>query len=245
MPKSDKQVSDVNTAGEGTIWTHVNELRKRLLWVVIGLVVFVGLSFLVVEPLLNFLARPIGASKLQAIEITENISSMMRIVLLSGFILSLPFTFYQIYAFAAPGLTAREKLWVYIAIPAATILFLAGTAFSYFVMLPTALPFLTTLLGVETTPRLSSYIAFVTQLIFWTGLVFETPLIIYILAKLKLVSSKVLIKQWRIALVVIAIAAAVITPTGDPVNMGLLMLPLLFIYFFSAFLAWIARRNEI
>ncbi len=233
------------SAAEGSIWYHVDELRKRLVLIVIGFVIGVCVSFFFAQYLLDFLARPVGGvSKLQAIEITENINSLVRITMLSGFILSLPFSIYQIYSFVGPGLTGREKRWVFLSIPFATVLFLTGASFAYFVMLPTALPFLVGMLGVETIPRLSSYIAFVTQMIFWIGMAFEAPLFMYILAKIKLISASVMLKQWKIAIVVIAILAAVITPTGDPVNMGLLMVPLLFIYFFSALLAWFARRNE-
>ena len=100
-------------------------------------------------------------------------------------------------------------------------------------MLPTAIPFLISFLGVTTTPRISNYIQFVTTLMFWVGVSFETPLVIFLLAKMRLVTAGALIRQWRIAIVVIAVLAAVITPTGDPVNMALLMAPLMALYLFN------------
>lgn len=225
------------------IWDHVGELRKRLFRAVIGLLVTTVISFSTATYLLKILAEPIGGlDRLQSIEITENMSVFMRVSLLSGFIIALPWILYQLLAFIIPGLTKTEKRWVLSAIPLATLLFLTGVAFSYFVMLPAAIPFLTNFLGIPTTPRLANYVSFMTNLMFWIGIAFEAPLLMFVLAKLKIVSAKALLNQWRIAIVVIAVMAAFITPTVDPINMGLLMLPLFFIYLLSALFAWIARR---
>jgi sec-independent protein translocase protein TatC len=111
-------------------------------------------------------------------------------------------------------------------------------------MLPTALPFLISFMGITTTPRLINYFNFVTNLLFWVGICFEAPLVVFILAKLGLVTAGGLLKHWRIAIVVIAIVAAVVTPTADPVNMGLLMLPLTVLYLLSVLFAMIARREK-
>ena len=244
---------EINTAAAKTgeegrqmsIWEHVNELRKRLFRAVIGLVLTTTISFSIASKLLEMLAVPIGGlDKLQSIEITENMGVYMKVSLLSGFIFALPYILYQLLAFIMPGLKPGEKRWVIMAIPMATLLFVTGVAFSYFIMLPATIPFLTNFLGISTTPRLSNYFNFMTNLMFWIGVAFEAPLVVFVLAKLRLVSAKALLKQWRIAIVVIAVMAALITPTVDPVNMGLLMLPLFLIYLLSAILAWLARRNE-
>jgi sec-independent protein translocase protein TatC len=244
---------EINTAAAKTgeedrqmsIWEHVNELRKRLFRAVIGLVLTTTISFSIASKLLEMLAVPIGGlDKLQSIEITENMGVYMKVSLLSGFIFALPYILYQLLAFIMPGLKPGEKRWVIMAIPLATLLFVTGVAFSYFIMLPATIPFLTNFLGISTTPRLSNYFNFMTNLMFWIGVAFEAPLVVFVLAKLRLVSAKALLKQWRIAIVVIAVMAALITPTVDPVNMGLLMLPLFLIYLLSAILAWLARRNE-
>ena len=220
---------------------HVLELRKRLLWALVGVAVGVIIAFNLTTFFLDILTRPIGGlENLLSIEVTENIAVYMRISLLGGFIISLPFVLYQLIGFITPALEPKEKRWLYIAIPFATTLFLAGVFFTYFVMLPTAIPFLVSFLGVKTTPRLSSYINFVTSLVFWVGVAFETPLVIFLLAKLHLITAQALLKQWRVAVVVIAFLAAIITPTGDPINMSILMAPLLVLYFFSILLASLA-----
>jgi sec-independent protein translocase protein TatC len=220
---------------------HVKELRMRLLWSLVGVAVGVIISFNLTNFFLDLLTVPIGGlDKLLSIEVTENLAVFMRVSLLAGFIIALPFVLYQLLAFITPGLHPRERRWLFLSIPFATLLFLAGVFFTYKVMLPTAIPFLISFLGVTTTPRLSNYIQFVTSLMFWVGVSFETPLVIFLLAKMHLVTAGALIRQWRIAIVVIAVLAAVITPTGDPVNMSILMAPLLALYLISILLAWFA-----
>ena len=223
------------------VWSHIGELRARLLRAMIALVITTVISFMFADEIIRFLAIPIGGiQNLLAIEVTENMGVFMRVSLLSGFIFALPFIVYQILAFVIPGLNENERKWIYLAIPVACFLFLSGVAFANFVMLPTAVPFLVGFLGTPTTPSISSYINFVTNLLFWLGLAFEAPLVVFILAKLHLVTSKGLLKQWRVAIVIIAVLAAVISPTVDPVNMGLVMLPLFGLYLLSVLFATFA-----
>jgi len=224
-------------------WDHVEELRHRLLVVVSVLGVTTISSLVFSERLINFLALPIGSlQNLQSIEVTENISVVMRVALLSGVILSMPVILYEFMAFVLPGLKSNEKRWLYVVIVFGTLLFLAGVAFAYFVMLPASVKFLIELLAVETKPRLSNYINFITNLLFWIGMGFQLPLIIYALARFKLVTAGTLAKKWRYGVVIIAVVAAVITPTVDPVNMALLMIPLIVLYWLSVFMAYLAAK---
>ncbi len=237
---------DLETQEEGamTIWEHLNELRKRLFIGVVAMVVTSALSFAFAEQIIGVLATPMGGiQNFLSIEVTENLSVYMRVSLLSGFIFALPIILYELLAYIMPGLTDTEQKWVLISIPFATLLFLAGVAFTYFVILPTSIPFLLSFLGIKTTPRPSFYIEFVTGLMFWIGVLFEMPLVMFMLAKLGLVTAGFLMRGWRYAMVIIAVAAAVITPTSDPINMGLLMAPLIVLYFLSVGLAAIAGRD--
>jgi len=224
------------------LYPHFQELRSRLLKALIALIICVLISFLFTDRIIDFLVIPIGGlQNLQSIEVTENISVFMRVALLSGFILALPIIAYQIVAFVVPGLEPNEKRWLFTSIPFIVILFLGGVAFTYFIMLKAAIPFLIGFLGVQTVPRLSNYMSFVTNLMFWVGVSFESPLVILILAKFHIVNARLLIKGWRIALVASAALAAVITPTTDPANMGLLMAPLMGLYLLSILLAFLVR----
>jgi sec-independent protein translocase protein TatC len=158
--------------------------------------------------------------------------------------MAIPIITYQLLMFVLPGLTTRERRYVLTAMPAITLLFLVGAAFAWFIMTPPALGFLQSFEADIFKPEWTAelYLAFVTALVFWMGVAFETPLIFFVLSLLGLVGPGVLIKHWRIAVVVAAIAAAVITPTVDPVNMFMVMGPLLILYALSIVLVTIGRR---
>ena len=228
-----------------SILSHVNELRKRLLISVIALAVATVIGFVFSRQLAEVLAGPIGGlSAMKSIDVTENVTAFMKISLLAGVVLALPIVVYEIFAFVLPGLKPNERKWVWFMIPLATLFFAAGVVFAYFVLLPTALPFFLNFMGIATAPRPSTYFGFVLNLLFWVGLAFELPLIVFLLARIGLVTSKQLARQWRIAILIIAILAAFITPTPDPVNMGLMMIPLCALYLISILFAVAAGHNR-
>jgi sec-independent protein translocase protein TatC len=225
---------------------HINALRKHLLRSVIVIIITTAISFLFIHEILSYLAKPMsgGINELIAIDVTENVGTVMRVTLLSGFTLALPYVIFEIWLFIAPALRVRSRIKGLIAIPAAIFLFIGGMAFAFYVMLPTALPFLFNFMGLSTQPRPSSYYNFVTLIMFWIGVTFEFPLVIYVLANLGLIQAKSLASSWRLAIVIIAVLAAAITPTVDPVNMGLVMVPMIILYFISIGLAYIAQRGR-
>ncbi len=142
---------------EMTIWDHLNELRRRLFTAVIALAIMTAASFLVANRFIDILAEPVGGlQNLQAIQVTENVGVFMRVALMGGVILSMPVIVYELLLFILPGLTDKERKWVYIAVPFASLLFFGGVLFSFKVMLPRAIPFLTTFLGVLTRPSISN-----------------------------------------------------------------------------------------
>jgi sec-independent protein translocase protein TatC len=235
----------VEKTQEMTIWQHLDELRKRLLYSLIVLIAAVAICVVFADQLIEIIVMPIGGlENLLSIQITENIGVYFRVTLLAGFILSLPFLLTQLYLFVSPGLTLKERKWLKIAVPFALILFCGGAVFAYYVMLPAAIPFLVEFPGPDVLPKWQDYVNFVTNLIFWVGLSFETPLLMYVLAKFGIISAKDLARQWRIAIIAIAVIAAVATPTPDPINMALLMAPLFALYLLGILLAAFARRKE-
>ncbi len=228
------------------ILVHLDALRKHLFRAVAALALCTALAFTFFEQILGFLTRPLagGISSLVAIEVTEPIGTVMKVSLLAGIAIAFPYVALEVWLFIAPGLSRKARIWGLLAIPIATFFFLGGMAFAYYAMLPTALPFLLNFMGINTIPRPSSYVSFVTALMFWLGVFFEFPLVIFLLAKMGLVRASFLVKQWRLAVVIIAVIAAAITPTVDPVNMSLVMGPMLSLYFFSILLAKIAQPRE-
>ena len=227
------------------LWEHVNDLRKHLFRAVVFLALTTVISFFFASYIIDYLAVPIGGiNHLQAIEVTEPIGVFMKVALFSGFALALPFIAFELWLFIVPGISRRSAMMGYIAIPAVVIFFVAGMAFAFYVMVPTALPFLLNIMGIPTLPRPASYISFTVGLMFWVGIVFEFPLIIFVLANVGLVKADMLIKQWRLAIVVIAVIAAAITPPVDPISMSMVMFPMIGLYFLSIGLAKIAQRRR-
>ena len=238
---------EVSPLGEvfGAMEEHIVELRRRTITAVAGLILAVIICFFFSEPIMNFLCRPIGGmNSLTAIEITENVSSVFDVALLSGFILSFPLIAYEVFAFVLPGLKSAEKAALFRFLPPVVVFFLLGISFAFFIVLPAAIPFLTAFMGIRTEVRPSDYISFSTNLIFWVGIMFEMPVILYIAARLQIIRSEQLLKNWRQAVVICAVLAMLITPTVDPVNMLLLMVPLIALYFLSFFAVKLAEKNN-
>jgi sec-independent protein translocase protein TatC len=223
------------------MWNQVETLRMHLLRAVLALAFAVIASFWVAQDLMEYFAAPVGGlEKLQAIQVTEEVGVFMRVAMSVGIAIAFPYIAFEMWLFAAPGLKPRERKLGLIGIPLATILFLTGMAFTFYILLPAALPFLGGFTRITQFWTAHEYFSFVTGLMFWIGIFFEFPLVIYVLTAMGLVQPKVLGDQWRLAVVIISILAAAITPTIDPVNMGLVMLPMILLYFISIGLSYIA-----
>jgi sec-independent protein translocase protein TatC len=247
----DRPISEAITtiaAEPKALLEHIDDLRKHILHALVGLAISVGVSFIFTQQVVDFLARPIGGlNKLQAIEVTETVGVFMRVSLLCGFALALPYIALELWLFAAPALRPRAKMIGLFSIPLVMVFFTGGMIFAYFELLPPALKFLLNFMGITLIPRPASYISFVTGILFWIGVAFEFPLVIYVLTAMGLVKPRSLVKQWRIAIVIIAVLAAAITPTTDPVNMALVMGPMILLYFFGiglSFIAAIGNKNR-
>ncbi len=228
-----------------SLWDHIEELRMHLLRIVVGLAIGIGISFYFAIPLMEYMAGPVGGlPELQAIQVTEEIGVFMRVALTSGIAIMLPYIAFEIWLFAAPGLTSKEKKNTLLGIPLATILFLSGMAFTFYVLIPAAIPFLGGFTAISQKWTAGEYFGFITGLMIWIGIFFEFPLVIYLLTSIGLVKPDILRQQWRIAIVIIAIIAAAVTPTVDPVNMSLVMLPMSLLYFISIGLSYIAYAGR-
>lgn len=216
---------------------HLNELaltiRNAALVLLVGCLI--GLYFS--RDILQTLIAPYGG-KLQVLGPTEGISILIRVGLAIGAALSSPIVIYVLLGFITPGLQAHEKRPLLLVVPGAFILFLIGATFAWFIMIPSAIEFLATfqvdIFNIEWTAE--RYVPFVLSLTLWVGISFEMPLVFMFLGWVGIVRPGQLVKAWRIAVVIIAIIAAAITPTVDPFNMMLVMAPLLALYVLSIFL---------
>jgi len=226
-----------------TIIEHLEELRTRLIRVLIALAIGTALSFAFTSQIMRVLIAPAGIKPI-FLRPTEMFLTYFKVAMLAGVILAMPVIVYELVKFAWPGLKRGERTYLGIIVPAATLSFALGIAFTYFVLLPYALRYLVSFGGdlVEAQWAISEYITFVTTLLFWSGVVFETPLILFFLARLRIITPQFLSKNRKFAIVIIAVVAAVITPTPDPFNMGLVMVPLLLMYEIGILLARLAYR---
>ena len=225
---------------------HISALRRHLLRSVIVLLGCAVAAFIFLPQLLEFISGPIeGLDSLTAVDVTEPISVGMRVVMLTAFAVALPYIIFEVFLFVGPALSRKARLIGLLAIPLVAVFFFGGMAFTYYLILPTGLPVLLNFLELETQIRPSSYVRFTTGLMFWIGVVFEFPLLAYLLSAMRILSPDMLVKNWRIAVVVIAVLAAVITPTIDPINMLLVMIPLLFLYALSILLSIMAGGGSL
>lgn len=229
-----------------SLMEHLIELRGRLIWVCSALVISTVIALFFYSPLVAFVtstARDMGI-RLQILNPLDSVSIILRVSFTAGTALSLPVIIYHVIAFMAPGLFPHERRGLLLTLPAILVLFAVGASFAFFVLLPVAVRFFSTIFtGVfEQDWAADRYLNFVTRLVFWIGVAFEMPLVVAVLARIGLVSGPALLKVWRQAFVVIAIVAAAITPTVDPVNMAIVMVPLIVLFFGSVGLAYMLYK---
>ena len=236
------------SGGEMSLVEHLGELRTRLIRALIGVVVGMVLSFFVVDDVfraLSDLATRSGAS-VQVIAPLERFSNYFKISFMCGLALSMPVVVYQLIAFVSPGLTRKERNYVLRALPFMSVLFIAGAAFAYFVVLRSSLAVLLNIGGeqFENNLRLTDYISFVTNLVLWVGVSFQMPVIVYTLIKLGLVSAQRLASWRKYVLLIIVVAAAIITPTPDPLNLGLVAVPMYLLFELGILMGRLGTRGR-
>ena len=226
---------------------HLKELRRRLIRSVIVVAVASLVSFIFYEQIFNILIMPAPQDiNLQAIKMTEMIGTTMRVCLISGIIVAMPYLTYELIVFVSPALTRKEKRYVYLILPWIALMFAAGVTFGYFVLIPRLTGFLATWGShiVNIQPTISDYINIVTRLLLAIGLVFEMPVVTTFLARLGIIRAKWLASRRKMAIIVAFILAAMITPTIDPLNQTLVAAPLIILYEMCIWLAKLVQRKR-
>jgi len=237
---------------------HLVELRDRLLKAAAGVMVgaLIGSylvfgtpgGFNVIDVLTQQFIGPEWENSLQTIEIAEAFVASMGVALAIGISIAMPVIIYQIVAFFAPGLYAREKRIVFTALPFVFELFLAGLVFGWFFTVPAAINFLynfgANAASFEVRPTVNDFLSIITRLMLWNGVIFELPAVIFLLVRIGVVSVETLARTRRYAIVIITIAAAFITPTGDPFNLLLLAIPMYLLYELGILLGRLMPRRK-
>lgn len=217
---------------------HLEELRVRLIKSGVALIVAFFVCYGFSHRLLDFFQRPIKEAlkplggQLSVLHPMEAFMTNLKVSFVGAVFLALPVLFYQAWKFVAPGLYAHEKRYVWPFVGSATIFFLLGASFAYLLVFPVAFKILFEYAGegVLTIPNMESSLDFPLKMLLAFGLVFELPVVVFFLAKMGLVTHKTLSRNRGYSLVVILIAAAVLTPTGDPFNQLLMAAPLYILF---------------
>ncbi len=228
---------------EMTLQEHLEELRQRLikalLAVAVGFVIGLGLAF----PTMRLITEMSGIERLYAISPTESFITYTKVALFIGIGFAMPVIVYQLVRFLAPGLTRKERRYLFRALPFVSVMFVSGVLFAFFVIVPRALSFLSHFGSsvFEAQFRAEEVLSFYMTLLLWVGVVFELPVVIFILAKLGVVTAQRLSQLRKFAVLLIAVAAALITPTPDPFNMFMVAAPMYLLYELGVLLARFAK----
>jgi len=233
-----------------TLLEHLDELRSRLLKsVAVYLVVFVG-CWSVSEHIVAFLVRPIRehlfeGGEIVFIHLSEPFLIYMKSSALAALFGAAPFLLFQLWRFVAPGLYETESRLVVPFLLSGTTFFAAGGAFGYYVAIPLAANWLISLGGdFRASITLRSAFQFESWVILGMGAVFEMPILIFFLSRIGVVTPRFLMRHFRMAVVLIACVAAVITPTGDVLTMSVFAGPMVLLYLLGVLVAWLAERRD-
>jgi sec-independent protein translocase protein TatC len=231
-----------------TLLGHLQEIRQRLVYCVIALIITIAISFFLTNRIIIFLESyvPENAS-ITFIEVTEMFGVWFKVCLYSALVMALPFFMLQLVLFIRPALTRKERVYLYLLLPAVLVCFIGGAAFAWYVFMPHALEFL---LGFgnelvdDPQIRIGNLISFEVQIIFWMGIVFELPVVTFFLAKIGILNYRSLVKQWKWAFIGAFVAGAVITPTPDPINCTIVSVPIFLLYLLGIATAWLGRPGR-
>lgn len=241
-----------NVEKEYPLIEHLVELKKRLKYILIVVLILFLVGWSQGKTIINFIQTPIlnampENSGLTMLKITEMFLVEVKVSLISAVIVAMPFILYQLWLFIAPGLYMHERKYLYGFVISATFLFLLGASFAYFVVFPFGFKFLLSYAaanGYNITANISmeSYISFFMQIILVFGVVFELPAVIFLLAKIGIVNDEFLTKYRRYSIVIIFILAAVLTPP-DVISQIAMALPLILLYELSIIIARVFGRE--
>ena len=213
-----------------TFWEHLDEIRRRLWYVLAVVAVAMSACFFFKEFLFAIVLAPKpDGMELINVELTQQFLIHMRVAIWAGVIVVSPYILYQIFAFVAPGLYVTERRVAMCAVCAAYLLFVVGVLLNYFIIFPITVSFLGSYQvadEVANTITLTSYISVLGVMSFMFGVVFELPVLCWLLGKVGLLKAEAMQRYRRHAVVAILILGAVITPTGDPVTLALVSVPI-------------------
>jgi sec-independent protein translocase protein TatC len=243
---------DDSAEGKMSFLEHLDELRKRIVQACLGIAVGVAVGFYWIGDIFDFLLAPAKAALPSGTSIIytepgEAFSLYITVSLIAGAIIAAPYIAYQVWMFIAPGLYANEKRLAIPFVLFSTIGFLAGAAFNHYVAFRFIMSFFASFSSTDLRfmPRLENTFGLYVKMLIGIGIVFQMPTVVFFLAKMRLVSARFLARNFKYALLLIFIAAAVLTPSGDPMTQTIFAAPMIGLYGISIVVAWIVGPKRL
>jgi len=237
---------DESSGARMSFLDHLDELRRRIVNSCIAIAVGIAATFYWIESIFNFILAPTRAAlppgvKLIYTQPGEAFSLYITVALIAGAVVASPFIMLQVWLFIAPGLSTNEKRMAIPFVLFTTIGFLAGAAFNHYISFPYLMVFFSSFNTPDLAfmPKLDDVFGLYSKMLIGMGLVFQMPAVVYFLAKMKLVTARFLVSNFKYALLIIFIAAAVITPSGDMMTQTIFAAPMLGLYLLSIAIAWL------
>jgi len=239
-----------NRSDEMTFLEHLGELRKRIFHSLFFILVFFGISWFFVQEIFNWFTVPVirflpEGKKLAFTSLADPFMMYIKIAFISGLFLSTPFIFYQLWLFVSPGLYRREKKYVMPFVFFTSVFFIGGALFGYYSVFPIAVEFFLNM-GKEFEPiiTIDKYYKLIFRILIGIGVVFELPVLSFLLAKIGVLSSSFLVKYFKYAVIAIFVIAAIITPTPDIVTQSMFAIPMILLYGLSILIVRIAQPKS-
>jgi sec-independent protein translocase protein TatC len=239
------------TTGRMSFLEHLEELRRRILYAAIGIGAGVIVSFAFIGQIFDYLLAPTRSalppgSQLIYTQPGEAFSLYVYVSLISGAVVASPFIMYQVWRFIAPGLYANEKRFAIPFVLLSSIGFVAGAAFNHYIAFPFLMIFFGSFNSADLAfmPKLSDVFGLYSKMLVGLGLVFQMPTLVFFLAKMGILTARYLIRHFRYAVLLFVVTAAVITPTGDPLNLMIFTAPMIGLYGISIVIAGLVGRGR-
>jgi sec-independent protein translocase protein TatC len=251
LDRDESALEEYEGAGKMSFLEHLDELRKRIIWSVASVFVGFVISFFFIDEIFNFIMRPLQrmlppGQTLIYTDPTEAFVLYIKIALIAGLILASPAVMTQVWLFVAPGLYAHEKKWAIPFIVMSSLFFVAGAAFSHYVVFPLTWAFFVGFTNDILTfmPRIQPAFSIYLRLVLAFGIVFQMPTLVLFLAKMGVLTAGFMIRNVKYAVLIIVIISAVITPDGGGVSLVAMAGPMMLLYVFSIGLAWIFGKKR-
>ena len=248
---SDSWFDDESEGGKMSFLEHLDELRKRIIRALLSLCVGVAVAAVFLEDILNFVMRPLSATLPAGASFiftypTEAFMLRIRIALIAGLFIATPLIFWQVWQFVAPALYAKERRYAIPFVMLSSVGFIGGAAFSHYVAFPLMWRFFASFSDdmIVFMPRIEDTFSMYMRMLLGMATVFQMPAMVFFLARMGVITARWMIRQFKYAVLVIVVIAAVITPSSDIASQMIVAGPMVVLYGMSILIAWMFGKKK-